>query len=312
MSIAKATPTVARYAAELRCELNLRNEAFAKTHKLKHCLSYGSQPVICYEPDGDCHGNFLPETYQAILQKPQWARRLAKAHTSARVALPRNDRGFWSELDSSNSSDALLMNVFCHPGVFEDGRVWSLLGVQEGAAPEFGLRARVPLKHGKADRTEVDMRLGSLLVEAKLTEADFQTREKEIVENYRDFDEVFDRKLLPVWPWSPTREHGLKTRATRYVSYQLIRNVLAAWANECAFCVLCDARRPDLVQAWYEIMRAVKIVDLRLRCKVLTWQELAEVVPERLRDFLGEKYGIGSQFSRPDGTWDFSFEHFQR
>src|SRR5581483_5113673 len=100
MPIAKATPTVARYAAELRCELNLRNEAFAKRHKLKHQASYGSQPVICYEPDGDCHGNFSPETYRAILNNPQWVRRLAKAHTSARTALPHNDRGFWSELDS--------------------------------------------------------------------------------------------------------------------------------------------------------------------------------------------------------------------
>jgi hypothetical protein len=26
---------------------------------------------------------------------------------------------------------------------------------------------------------------------------------------------------------------------------------------------------------------------------MLTWQELAEVLPERLQDFLGEKYGIG-------------------
>ncbi len=39
--------------------------------------------------------------------------------------------------------------------------------------------------------------MGSLLVEAKLTEGDFQTREARIVEAYRDFDEVFDRELLP-------------------------------------------------------------------------------------------------------------------
>ena len=134
------------------------------------------------------------------------------------------------------------MNVFCCPGVFDDGRVFSLLGLEAGAVPEFGFKARVPLLGGKFDRTEVDMRLGSLLVEAKLTESDFQTREKAMVESYRDFAEVFDRKALP------------KTK-DRYLSYQLIRNVLAAQANDCAFCVLCDARRPDLLQAWYEIMR---------------------------------------------------------
>ena len=278
-AVAKATPAVARYAAALRYELSVRNEAYAKTHQLKHQASYGSQPVICYEPDGQCHGNFLPRAYRAILANPLWARRLRKAHTSARTALPRNDRGLWCELDSSNSSDALLMNVFCYPGVFDDGRVITLLGLESGAVPEFGFKARVPLQEGKFDRTEVDMRLGSLLLEAKLTEADFQTREREIVENYRDFAGVFDRKALP------------KVK-DRYLSYQLIRNVLAAVAHDCAFCVLCDQRRPDLLQAWYEIMRCVRPADLRVRCKILTWQELAAVLPQQLRDFLEEKYGI--------------------
>ncbi len=275
-----ATSTVARYAAALRQEICARNLAFAKKHKLAHCLSYGEAPVVCYEPDASAHGNFLPATYRAILDNPQWARRLRKVHTSARTALPRNDRGFWGELDSCNSSDALLMSVFCTPGVFCDGRLCSLLGVESGAAPEFGFKARVPLLSGKFDRTEVDMRLGPLLVEAKLTESDFQTREKAIVESYRDFAGVFDRKALP------------KTK-DRYLCYQLIRNVLAAQANDRAFCVLCDARRPDLVQAWYEVLRAVKPVDLRLRCKVLTWQELAAALPRRLQQFLAEKYGIG-------------------
>ncbi|MBZ5629826.1 MAG: hypothetical protein LAO06_13285 [Acidobacteriia bacterium] len=290
---ANATPAVAGYAAALRYELSVRNQAYAKTHGLKHQASYGSQPVVCYEPDSGRHGNFLPATYRAILANPLWARRLRKAHTSTRTALPRNDCGFWSELDSSNSSDALLMNVFCFPGVFDDGRAFSLLGLESGAAPEFGFKARVPLLGGKFDRTEVDMRLGSLLVEAKLTESDFQKREKTMVESYRDFAEVFDRKVLPVGrgPWS--RQSGSETGATRYASYQLIRNVLAAQANDCSFCVLCDARRPDLLQAWYAIMRCVRPVDLRLRCKVLTWQELAAVLPRRLRHFLEEKYGIG-------------------
>lgn len=276
-----ATPAVARYAAALRYELSVRNQAFAKTHGLKHQVSYGSQPVVCYEPDGRTHGNFLPDAYRAILANPHWARRLQKAHTSARSALPPNDRGIWGELDSSNSSDALLMNVFCCPGVFDDGRVYSLLGLERGAAPEFGFKARVPLLGDKFDRTEVDMRLGSLLVEAKLTESDFQTREKAIVESYRDFAEVFDRRVLP------------KTKDC-YLSYQLIRNVLAAQANDCAFCVVCEARRPDLLQAWYEIMRSVRAVELRLRCKVLTWQELAAVLPRALRKVLEEKYGIAT------------------
>ena len=76
-------------------------------------------------------------------------------------------------------------------------RCGNALGVEGERAPVFGWKARVPLANGRFDRTEVDMRLGSLLVEAKLTEGDFQTREARIVEAYRDFDEVFDRELLP-------------------------------------------------------------------------------------------------------------------
>lgn len=276
---AKATPAVAHYATALRYELSVRNEAYARTHGLKHQASYGAQPVVCYEPDGDTHGNFLPESYRAILADPLWARRLRKTHTSARTAFPRNDRGFWSELDSSNSSDALLMNVFCYPRIFDDERVLSLLGLEHHAIPEFGFKARVPLLGGKFDRTEVDMRLGLLLVEAKLTEADFQVCKKSVVQSYRDFADVFDSRALP-----QTRE--------RYLSYQLIRNVLAAQANDGAICVLCDARRPDLVQAWYEVMRSVRAMHLRLRCKVLTWQELAAALPKQLQQFLEEKYGI--------------------
>jgi len=56
--------------------------------------------------------------------------------------------------------------------------------------------------------------------------------------------------------------------------------------------VLLDQRRPDLTEMWYAVMRAVKIHDLRLRCKVLTYQESAEVLPPDLRLFLAEKYGI--------------------
>jgi hypothetical protein len=33
-------------------------------------------------------------------------------------------------------------------------------------------------------------------------------------------------------------------------------------------------------------------VDLRLRCKVLTWQELSATLPAGLREFLDIKYGI--------------------
>ena len=203
------------------------------------------------------------------------------------------------------------------------------------------------------------MRWGGLLVEAKLTEGDFQTRAARIVEGYRDFDAVFERELLPrvelrearrrtavefaeeyTQEWegeagedaipsgaeaqgsssestyglkpvpfakaSGTREEiarefqaGLVARAWEaepveagYASYQLIRNVLAAYAEGCSFCVVHDERRPDLREAWFAVMAAVRSAEMRVRCKVMTWQELAALVPEELQDFLDIKYGI--------------------
>lgn len=272
------------YALELRRDLSARNLPYARKHALPHCPSYGEVPAVCYEPYDDGgqprHGNFLPLTYAAILANENWCRRLLKPHSQARRALPNNGRR-WMELDSSHSSDALLMNVFCYPRVFAGGRVAAALGLNSTELPvlEFGVKARVPLAGGRFDRTEIDMRITTLLVEAKLTESDFQTKAKEVVEGYRDFAQVFDRRALP-----QTREV--------YLSYQLIRNVLAAAATGSAFCVLCDARRPDLIEAWYAVMRCVRAAELRTRCKVLTWQELAHSVPPRLQQFLEEKYGI--------------------
>jgi hypothetical protein len=78
----------------------------------------------------------------------------------------------------------------------------------------------------------------------------------------------------------------------RYVSYQLIRNVLAAHHLGMSFCVLVDARRPDLIEAWFAVMKCVRLADLRTRCKILTWQELAELLPDELQVFLDHKYGI--------------------
>jgi hypothetical protein len=267
-------------AASLRRELSQRNRIYAQRHQVAFCETYGPEPTICYSPHDDklLHGNFLPQSYRAIQKNDSWRMRLEKSHTSAKRALPRGGRR-WRELDSCISSDALLMNIFCYPGTLKGGPISRLLGVEAGAQPQFGFKARVPLKNGRADRTEVDMKLDSLLVEAKLTESDFQAKSSQTLEAYRDFHAVFEPDHLSL-------DNG------RYRSYQLIRNVLAAYATESSFCVMMDARRPDLREAWFEVMCAIRDHDLRLRCKMITWQELAGILPTRLRDLLDEKYGI--------------------
>src|SRR5438874_12526232 len=145
-------PGVLSYAGELRRELSLRNQQYARRLQLLCRESYGDPPSICYLPseDGMRHGNFLRESYCAILQDETWHKRLQKAHSHARRALPREDRA-WKELDSGNSSDALLMNIFCFPGTLKNHTVLDLLGVEPGSVPEFGFKARVPLANGRAD-----------------------------------------------------------------------------------------------------------------------------------------------------------------
>ena len=154
-----------------------------------------------------------------------------------------------------------------------------MLGVPSGLVPQFGFRPEIPLRSGKTDRTEIDMKLGDLMVEAKLTETDFQTAPARMIERYRDLDEVFDREDLMM--------SGDAIRG-----YQLIRGVLAAYATGGSFCILCDARRPDLIENWYAVMRAVRSCVLRCRLQLLTWQELTAVLPRPLQKFLAAKYGI--------------------
>ena len=316
-TIPMATPAFS-YASQLRHELILRNRLYAR--ELDYVESYGAAPVIVYAPQGDRHGNFFCPAYRAIISNPAWMRRFDKVHAQALRALPKADRR-WRELDSSMSSDALLMNIFCTPGVLLSSNLCNMLGVEIDSIPEFGWKARVPLRRSRFDRTEVDMRLGSLLVEAKLTESDFQSRASLIVETYLDFDEVFDCDLLPKveihvarprtaseFPENQSQEFEsvigdpdavsnidpliIPAGESGYAGYQLIRNVLAAYATGSSFCVLHDARRPDLREQWFRIMAAVRLADLRPRLKVLTWQELAALLPEPLQNFLDVKYGI--------------------
>jgi hypothetical protein len=268
------------YVSVLRQELIARNSSYASLNLLPHVTSYGELPVVVYQPSecGRHHGNFISASYRAILKRPHWKRRLQKVHTQGRRSLPAKD-GLWRELDSSLSSDALLMNIFCYPGVTRRTEVCGILGLEPGSLPAFGFMPRVPLFSDATERTEVDMRLGNVLFEAKLTEGDFQIQRAELVEQYRDLRDVFECRQLP--------------RAKRkYISYQLIRNVLAAHALDLDFCTLLDARRPDLLEDWFLIVRCIRSATLRARSKVLRWQELALGLPGVLKTFLSVKYGI--------------------
>ena len=236
---------------------------------------------VIHAPGTGVHGNFIDAAYRRICANPAWAARLTKPHTAKRQAKrtgSHEEIRAWCELDASTSSDALLMNIFCYPRVFTP-RLCTLLGVEAGTQPEFGYHPCLELDRKLKDRTEIDMRLGNLLVEAKLTEADFQFAPYRLLERYPHFDALFDREAL--------------TLTLRGVAgYQLIRGILAAHAEDARFCVMLDARRPDLIEAWYAVIRAVRTYEMQSRLRLLTWQEIAATVPATLTKFLDAKYGI--------------------
>jgi hypothetical protein len=226
------------YVSALRQDLIARNSSYASLNLLPHVTSYGELPVVVYQQSecGRHHGNFIAASYRAILRRPECRKRLQKVHSQGRRSLPAKD-GSWRELDSSLSSDALLMNIFCYPGGTRRREACRILGLEPGGVPEFGFMPRIPLLSEATERTEIDMKLGNKIFEAKLTEGDFQIQRGELVEGYRDLRDIFECRQLP-------------RVGRKYVSYQLIRNVLAAHALDLDFCTLLDARRPDLLEDW--------------------------------------------------------------
>jgi hypothetical protein len=231
---------------------------------------------------GRRHGNFLDASYERITGDPAWAARLRKTHAQ-RHALPVEYRDAARELDSANSSDALLMNVRCYPGILQHEPMARLLGVSAGHEPSlpFGFRPRVSFVTDRRDGTEVDALVGNLMVEAKLTEDGFTAKPEAALRRYAELDTVFNVGELP------------RTGDGLYDGYQIIRNVLAACKHGLRFRLLYDERRPDLIEGLYRVLSAVRVSELRARCGAITWQRIAGASPAPLGAFLKEKYGIG-------------------
>ncbi len=268
------------WSTSLRSTLARNAERYAIENGLQFYKSLGKAPAVLFErsEDGTQHGNFFSPAFDAIRNQPAWERRLQAHHQNARKTLPAGKRDAACELDSCNSSDALLMNVFCDPKA--PLRALNMAGSTLAVStPEFGVAGRVPLLDGTDDRTKIDMKVGDLIVEAKLTEPDFTSKSKEHVERYRDFSDAFHVQSLP-------------RDGEKYRGYQLIRNVLAASHYGWRFLVALDARRPDLLREWWAVHSAIRDSALRQRCGFIFWQELAHLAHPALQRFLFEKYGF--------------------
>jgi hypothetical protein len=89
------------------------------------------------------------------------------------------------------------MNIFCYPRSPERGPLSTLLCFEANAGLIFGYKPRISMIGGRVDCTEIDLRVGDLMIEAKLTETEFQVARFELAERYSHFHAVFDPDRLP-------------------------------------------------------------------------------------------------------------------
>jgi hypothetical protein len=249
---------------ELRSVLRELALRYAKNQSLPVDASHST--AVLFKKPGD---NLHLESFKNIQRHDAWLKRTEKAHQNVQGML---------EMSSSNSSDALLMTVFCNPDIVRLKGLKDLLGVST-IVPTFGFKAAVKKNKGKDDATEIDMVLEGVFVEAKLTETDFKQKRASVVGSYDGFAEYFHRQSL-------ARSGDL------FDNYQIIRNLLAAIQHNRQHILLCDERRPDLVRRYMETVCCLRNVDDRKRCRVIFWQEVCSVCGKKLRGFLEQRYGL--------------------
>lgn len=217
----------------------------------------------------DVNMNFLEESYLNICMNESWHNRLNKKHSSF------NDGT--KEMQSFNSSDALLMNIFCYPKINKWKGIKELLQISELNEIEFGWNPDFCNENSNYS-TEIDLKINDeIICESKLTESNFTEKEKCIVEKYYGFNDVFDKDLLEI-------KNG------NYINYQLIRNILTAYNYSYRFILFIDETRTDLIRSLFNVVKAIKIADLRKKISFITWQELANKCGSDLKNYLSQKY----------------------
>ena len=259
------------FSKELKDSINkstldyINQKEIASSKYVKH----KSAIVFDTYSDGTHNPNFNEKSLRNISKNEDWKIRLTKKHTHFKDGT--------LEMASSNSSDALLMNIFCHPKFSTWKGPNTILGFAN-ELPKFGINPGI---ESHSSPTEIDMILGDVLYEAKLTETDFTTKDLQTVQRvYPDIDDIFDLEYL--------------SDGDSVKHYQLLRNIYAVHKMDgiSKFILLVDSRRPDLLHCLFDVLKAIRDDELRRSCGFITWQQIARTVGEDLKEFLQLKYGI--------------------
>jgi hypothetical protein len=211
--------------------------------------------------------NFNGISYNNILENRNWKKRLKKTHTQIKNV---------KEMQSSNSSDAILMNIFCHPDINKWNGIKKIIGLENINDISFGWNPSFS-NENKSYPTEIDMKINNIIFEAKLTENDFKEKISNVVEGYENFNNVFDSDNMH-------KHNG------NYLHYQLIRNILTAGKYNFRFILLIDECRIDLIKYLFDTIVFVRNINLRNNIKFVTWQELIYACGKELKEYMIEKY----------------------
>lgn len=213
----------------------------------------------------DISMNFFPDTFTNICNNIDYKKRLDKTLPKAKD---------FKEMQSSNSSDALLMNFFAHPKIKEWKSLRDLISINESDNIEFGWKPE--FSNEIKLKTEIDMKIGDSIFEAKLTEKDFARKKLQTVLKYSNVGNIIDLQSL--------------TNDNVVSNYQLIRNLLTAEKYGYKFNLLVDESRIDLIREFYKVKCSIKISSLSDNFNFITWQEISNCVGGDLKSFITEKY----------------------
>lgn len=209
--------------------------------------------------------SFHPDTYRNIINNKNYVERIKKIHPKVPSIL---------EMQSSNSSDALLMNFFAHPKIKEWKGVRDLVSISSSDDIEFGWN---PVHENENNyKTEIDIRIGNSIIEAKLTEEDFKSKKLNVVLRYLDVEKIVDLQVL--------------TKNDIVSNYQLIRNLITARKYGYKFTLLIDASRIDLLREFYKVKGAIIDKSFAANFNFITWQEMTNCVGDDLKNYITEKY----------------------
>ena len=209
--------------------------------------------------------SFHNKSFENIIKNEKYLQRLNKIHPKVPTIL---------EMQSSNSSDALLMNIFAYPEIRNLKKFQDLLSINPKDDIEFGWNPI--LANEKRYKTEIDVKIGNSIFEAKLTESDFKSKNLNIVLLYEDVETILDLKAL--------------TKDEIVSNYQLVRNLVTAKKYGYKFHLLIDDSRDDLRFEFDKVKNSIIDKTLANSIELITWQQISTCVSDDLKEFLTEKY----------------------